>query len=64
MIASRTLNLFSTQPLIALQVLFAMRTRELELAHGETVSGSGRSAMAELGWLGARIRPCAEGHGS
>src|SRR5688572_3299703 len=64
MIASRALNLFSPQPLIALQVLIAMRARELELAHGETVSGNSRSAMAELELPCPRIRPCAEGHGS
>jgi hypothetical protein len=49
MIACRTLNLFSPEPLVALQVLIAMRARKLELAHDiDTVSGAKVSAIAEL----------------
>jgi hypothetical protein len=39
MIASRTLNLFSTEALVALQMLIAFRAGKLEVAHGLTVSG-------------------------
>ena len=54
MIAGRALNLFSPQPVVTLQVLVAMRARELELAHDETVSGNWFSAIAEL----SPIVPC------
>jgi hypothetical protein len=36
MIAGRTLDLLSAEPLVALQMLVAMRTRKLELAHDMT----------------------------
>ena len=59
MIARGTLNLFSAQPFIALQVLFAMRAREFKLAHAETVSADGISAIADYEGT-RRICPCAK----
>jgi hypothetical protein len=48
MLARGTLNLPSAQTFIALQVLVALGTGELELAHGMTVSGACARANVEL----------------
>lgn len=55
MLARGALNLFPTEPLIALQVLLAMRTGELEVAHGGNVAGNfGQRQMATLSKVSCR----------
>jgi hypothetical protein len=48
--ARGALDLSSSKPFVALQVLFAMRAGKLELAHGTTLAGAPVWAIAELRW--------------
>jgi hypothetical protein len=49
MLARRALDLFSAEAIIALQVLVAVRTGKLEVAHGGNVAGNpGGRQMATL----------------